>query len=400
MTAIPIDRMSTLALEDALARLDAGFLPLPSEEAAVQDALDRVLAADAVAPADFPPFDRALVNGLALRSAGTVGASAYNPLSFRIETRSDALAENVGQLIAAGERLPAGADCVIPSELVQLDASNLAEIIESVAPESGMERRSNHFRHGTSLLVAGRRLRPCDIALLAAAGLERVTVIRRPRIAIVLVPGGSAAEDLEADAGMLGRLLERDGGTLVGMEHVDRTAADIRQAVSTANADLVLVVGGPARTRDRHFATLLAESAKLEFAEIALTPGGNIAMGFTGSARLFILPAAPVACFWAYEIVVGRALRRLAGRNGTLPFRGASMRLGRKIVSTIGMTEICPVRRSNGGVEPSPGSSPENLLALARSDGFVIVPEGSEGMPAGANLQIYMFDDIATDTTP
>jgi molybdopterin molybdotransferase len=145
---------------------------------------------------------------------------------------------------------------------------------------------------------------------------------------------------------------------------------------------------------------LIADSTKLEFAEIALTPGGSIAMGFTDSARLFSLPAAPVACFWAYEIVVGRAIRRLAGRNAMLPFRRGSMRLERKIVSTIGMTEICPVRRSNGGVEPSPGNSPANLLALARSDGFVIVPEGSEGMPAGTILQIYMFDDIATDVTP
>ena len=121
-------------------------------------------------------------------------------------------------------------------------------------------------------------------------------------------------------------------------------------------------------------------------------------MGRLGTgAPVFLLPGMPVDCLWAYELFAGRAIRRLAGRNPALPFRSREMRLERKIVSNIGMTEIFPMRCAEGQAEPIASFAEAGLMAAARADGFVIVPEGSEGFAAGAAVTVYLFDRHMTD---
>ena len=387
MNADPIDRLPTLSLEKALARIDACTRTLPSEEVAVADALDRMLAVEAVAALDYPPADRAAMDGWALRSADTVGASAYGPLTLAT-SGADGLPPNAAAPVQAGERLPAGADCVAPPEVSQPGAPGTIDIIEPVAPENGIERGASHFARGSILLGPGRRLRASDLALLAVAGIARVAVTRQPRIAILTTGTGSA--EAAATAAMLVPLLERDGGCIAETRNVERAPAVIRQAGAIPTADVVLVAGGPTRGRDRIF--LAACESTPDFAEVALAPGGSMAMGTIGGAMAFSLPAAPVACFCAYEIVVARVVRRLAGHSLSMPFQKVPLKLMRKIVSAIGTTEICLVRRQEDGVEPLTGASPFNLLALARADGFVIVAEGSEGMPAGTAAPVRLFE--------
>ena len=392
--------LPTRSVDDVLALIDARFTALPTEEVASADALGRVLAADAIAARDVPPFDRAMSDGLAARSAETVGASSYSPLPLQLATLADALLANGATAVGAGERLPQGADCVVPPEFTQSGPAGTVEILETVAPESEIERYASHFVRGATMLRSGRRLRPSDVALLATAGVDRVTVTRQPRVALVLAAGAAMAGEVESNASILQPLVARDGGALVSVSRVERTALAIRQAGIAAAADIVLVVGGPGRGRDREAGAALADGGKLDVAELALAPGGNLAFGRTGGGSwLFALPGAPVACFWAYEMIVGRAVRGLAGRDAAMPFRQAAMRLTRKLVSAIGMTEVCPVRRHEDGVEPLPGFSPFNLLALGRADGFVVVAEGSEGMPAGTVVPVHLFDDDAVPMT-
>jgi molybdopterin molybdotransferase len=105
---------------------------------------------------------------------------------------------------------------------------------------------------------------------------------------------------------------------------------------------------------------------------------------------VFLLPGTPVDCLWAYELFAGRAIRRLASGNPALPFRSQEMRLERKIVSRIGMTEIFPMQcREGGRAAPIASFTEAGLMAAARADGFVIVPEGSEGFAPGAAVTVY-----------
>ena len=107
-----------------------------------------------------------------------------------------------------------------------------------------------------------------------------------------------------------------------------------------------------------------------------------------------LLPGTPAACLWSYELFAGRAIRRLGGRDPGLPYRSREMTVGRKIVSAIGMTEICPVCCGAGDtVTPLPSFAETGLMAAVESDGFVIIPEASEGSPQGAPVTVYLYED-------
>jgi molybdopterin molybdotransferase len=107
---------------------------------------------------------------------------------------------------------------------------------------------------------------------------------------------------------------------------------------------------------------------------------------------VFLLPGTPSACLWAYELLAGRAIRRLAGRSGELPFASRDMRLTRKIVSQIGMADVCPVRCTNDGeAEPLAPFAEAGLMSAARGDGFVIVADASEGHAEGATVTVYLY---------
>ena len=109
---------------------------------------------------------------------------------------------------------------------------------------------------------------------------------------------------------------------------------------------------------------------------------------------VILLPGTPAACLWSYELFAGRAIRRLGGRDAELPYRSREMITARKIVSSLGMTEICPVRfTEDDTIEAVPSFVETGLMAAVGADGFVIIPQGSEGHPPGAQLTVYLYDE-------
>ena len=168
----------------------------------------------------------------------------------------------------------------------------------------------------------------------------------------------------------------------------------ISGALVEAGVDIVLVIGGTGPGSDDHSAAALAEAGELAIHGVALRPGETAGLGHTVSGvPVALLPGAPAACLWSYELFAGRAIRRLGARGSELPYRSREMITARKIVSAIGMTEICPVRCGAGDiVEPVPSFAEIGLMAAVGADGFVIVPEGSEGHPQGARVTVYLYE--------
>jgi molybdopterin molybdotransferase len=384
------------SVADAVAWIDAQVAPLAAEMVALAHAAGRVLAQDAVATAAMPPADQAAIDGFALRGDETVGASAYNPRSFRLAAADGAvLAPGAARLVSAGDPLPVGADAVVALEHVQPGPSGSGEVIDAVAAGHGIEPRGRHVMPGTTLLEAGRRLHPHDIGLLAAAGITRVPVIGRPRVRCFLptvTSVGSGAPLADANGPLLQALIERDGGDAMELRRIGRDLAAIAQALRAVEADLVIVAGGTGRGADDQAAAALAEAGELAIHRLALHPGETAGLGRTpAGVPVLLLPGAPAACLWAYELLAGRAVRRRAGRNPALPFRRREMTTARKIVSAIGMTEIVPVRcLSEDRIEPV-ASAAAGIAAAVRPDGFVVISEGSEGVPAGAVVAVHLY---------
>jgi len=115
-------------------------------------------------------------------------------------------------------------------------------------------------------------------------------------------------------------------------------------------------------------------------------------MGRIGNTLVFLLPGNPVSCLCAYDFFAGSAIRTLAGRSRNWPYRRMRARLSRKLVSTVGRVDYGRVMVQGEEAEPLAISGAAILSSTTRADGFVIIPADSEGYPAGAEVEVILYD--------
>jgi len=249
---------------------------------------------------------------------------------------------------------------------------------------------------GALLVPAGTHLSPLHIGMLTRAGLVSLAVVQRPRVRIVVTPKYA---EIDGNGPMIRGLVQRDGGVIADVIAAARTSQGIRNALEADGVDIVLVIGGTGPGTEDHAAAALAATGELAIHGIALRPGETTGLGHTrNGVPVALLPGTPAACLFGYEMLAGRAVRHLGGRNPELPYRRRLMHMRRKIVSAIGMTEICPVRRVEHDIaEPLPSFGEIGMMAAVAADGFVIVPEASEGHPQGAPVTVYLYEGRCID---
>ena len=371
------------SLDAAIAWVNATTESLDGEDVPLLTAWGRVLTEAIRAPGPIPGNNRAALDGFAVQSSASLGASSYNPIRLPL----------IG--VAAGDVLPAGTDAVVPLQLAEPDDQACIGIVEAVAAGDYVEQQGAIAAIGATLVPAGTRLATRHIGLLTVAGLSAVSVVRRPRVRILIPKPTTAGASEASNVSMIRIAVERDGGVIGECVAVERDKMTIRAALVETDADIAIVIGGTGRGANDHSATALADAGELAIYGVALRPGETTGLGRTVSGvAVVLLPGAPASCLWAYELFAGRAIRRLGGRVGELPYRSRETITARKIVSSLGMTEICPVRFGVGDtVEPLPSFAETGLMAAVGADGFVIVPQGSEGYPQGARLTVYLYDE-------
>jgi molybdopterin molybdotransferase len=379
------------------------------EVVAVPGAAGRVLAAEVVAEVAVPGFDRAAMDGYAVRAEETFGASAYNPLPLRVvgtclpgrAPSPTRIGPEMAARIMTGAPLPAGADAVLPAEQAREDGGVL-RITEPISPFRHVGRRGEDIAPGRTVLSVGRVLRPQDLGLLASLGVGEVPVVPAPRVAILitgdeLLPCGARPEGyriVDSNSVMLAALVRRDGGEVISMRLLPDRPEAIREALQI-EADLVLVSGGSSVGEEDHAPRLVAELGELPVHGVALRPASPTGVGFLpgGPARpVFLLPGNPVSCLCAYDLFTGRALRRLAGRPAGLPYRTLPARLGAKIASAVGRVDYVRVRVDRGLAEPLAVSGASMLSTTTVADGFLLVDRDSEGYPEGAEVVVSLYD--------
>jgi len=370
-------------LDAAISWVNGNIARLPAETVPLLSASHRVLAQDIHAAHPIPLTDRAALDGFAVMASATVGASSYNPLPLPLHP------------ISAGASIPPGADAVIPLDLGQTQASNLVECIEAVAPGENVQMRGSIAAAGALLASAGTDLSPAHVGMLISTGGTNVEAIRRPGVQIFVAPGDSV---IDSNGPMCRALALRDGGAVAEILPVERSRPGFRNALDAAEADLVLVIGGTGPGADDHVAGALVEVGEIAIHGIALRPGETAGLGRTrGGTPVVLVPGSPAACFIAYEMLAGRAVRRMGGHDLDLPYQSRTMVTARKIVSAIGMTEVCPVRCQTADiVEPLPSFGEAGLMSAIGGDGFVIVPEASEGYAQGTRVTVYLYEAVAS----
>ncbi len=399
---------SHASVEDVVALIDARVAPLSAERIPAASACARVLAAPVEARIDVPHFDRAAMDGYALRAEETFGASTYCPAMFRVVGRSRPGQPYPGMVdagqavaIATGAPLPAGADAVVPFETTS-SADQTLSVAEAVTPGRHVGVRGEDLRSGDHVLRAGRVLRPQDLGILSALGCPEIEAVRQPRIAILitgdeLLSPFTAPRDFQiadANAPMLAALVARDGGIARVIGPVDDDRASLQSLLRSAceSSDAVLVSGGSSAGPEDHAPSLLAEIGELAAHGIALRPASPAGLGFIGRVPVVLLPGNPVSCLCAYDFFGGRVVRRLAGLAGAWPYRSIVRPLVRKLVSALGRVDYCRVCLEHEGVVPLATSGASILSSTTSADGFVIVPAPSEGLPQGAEVTVWLYD--------
>ncbi len=351
-------------LGEVLASFDIGVAPVAPREEDVRAAVGLTLAADIVIAEARPSQALALRDGYALRAEATADASSYAPAPLvpappRVDT---------------GEPIPANADAVATLDAVNVQHGR-GEALATLAPGDGVLPPSGDIAAGTKLLLSGARLRRIDVALLSTFGIERV-IVRQPCLRVVRASQGGI---VDGAAMLIANAINADSGV------AQTDAMTLQAALNDANVDAVVAVGGTGSGRNDASVRTLARLGKVAFHGIAIAPGETTALGYVGGRPVLLLPGRMDAALAGWLTVGRRMLARLAFR--LIEEQPFAAELARKVASPLGLAEVIPVRRRLGRVEPV-AAGYLSLQALARAEGWILVPADSEGHPEGSRVVV------------
>jgi molybdopterin molybdotransferase len=397
------------SVDEALALLAGQVAPLGVEEVALDDALGRVLAAPVAAEVDVPGFDRACMDGFAVRAADTFGASSYEPVTLALvgtvlpgpAAAAPAVGPGQAVRIMTGSPVPPGADAVVPVERAEVRGERL-RLVTAWPPGKHVARTGEEVRRGEPLLAQGRRLRPADVGLLASVGRARVLAYRRPRLAVVptgdeLVqpgavrpPGGT----YEANGHLLAACARRLGLAVRRVPAVPDRRAALEAALGACEEDLVVTSGATSAGQEDVLPLVVAERGELWLRGVDMRPGHPVAFGRLGGRIVALLPGNPVAAWVCFHALVRPVLRLLEGEPAAAALTPARRRgrLAAKVTSAAGRTDFVRVTiDDDGAVAPLAGGAAA-LLAASRASGLLRVPRALEGLEAGAEVWVEEVD--------
>jgi molybdopterin molybdotransferase len=361
-----ISRLTPLA--DVQAIVDLDVKPVTPRTVELAAAAARTLAGDVLAPAR-PSASLALVDGWALAADATLGAGSYTP----------ALLPEMPQRVEVGQPMPPDTDSVAPFDAVKISGGR-AEALSIINPGDGVLPAGADCDPAIPLRRAGERLSLTDLAAFAAAGIARITV-REPRIRVLPLRGSGI---INAAAWLVAGDIERRGG----LARADEAGRDLGSVLAAENTDAIVIIGGTGNGRNDNSVQILARDARLAVHGIAMTPGETAALGFAGQRPVLMLPGRLDSALAVWLLVGRRILERLSAttlRKESEPVE--TLALARKVTSTVGLSEVVPVRRNGTEAEPM-AIKYLSLSALARSDAWILVPAESEGHSAGSAVQV------------
>jgi len=385
--------------------------PLGAESVPLGAAFRRVLAAPVISREAAPPFDRAEMDGYAVRSGEVAGASEAKPVVLEVAIEITAgslpgaqLRPGTAARIMTGAPVPAGADAVIPREWTREAPRQVSILRPSGGPGSFVGPRGEDFAEGEVLLAAGTRLHAAALALAAAAGVDPVWCRRRPRVAILstgdeLVPAGAPLRPgaiHETNRLLLSALVEAAGGVPVDCGLARDEERDLEEKLGEAlRADAVITTGGVSvGDRDLVRATLARLGVESRFWRVAVRPGKPLAYGLFRGRPVFGLPGNPASVLVTFHLFAGPAILRLQGCERVEPPAFEAI-LEEPVAGPPDRRGYFRGRlRADGNalrVRLAGSQSSACLRSLAGANALVVVPAGAR-LDAGARVRVEPLD--------
>ena len=445
-SASPPSAPRLMSVDEARDRVLAAVArPLRAEAVSPVAAVSRVVAEAVVAMTSLPPWDNAAMDGYAVRSADLSGASNERPVRLMVigEVRAGSepdveVRPQCAVRIATGAPLPAGADAVVPvEETTPLDpvgqpmgtrgrdatgplpASCLVHV--AAAPGASVRRAGSDLAGGAMILDRGAVVTPSAVALIAGAGVRQVRVHRRPRVGVlatgdeIRAPGeplGAAGIPDANRPGLLAHVAAAGAEPIdlgIAADRLDDVLARLRDGI--ARTDAIIVSGGVSVGPYDVVKAAFEAVGRIDLWRVAVQPGKPFAFGTADRSDapqpilLFGLPGNPVSSIVTFELFVRPALRRLAGHPH--PFRPLDRAVLTQDVSkshrrraflrvVAERDDRGIVRRDGRGrvyVRLAGGQGSHVLSALAVTDALAVIPEATDELPNGAEVELWWLDE-------
>src|SRR5271157_230828 len=388
-----------VSVEDALDVLLSLIKPLErTSKIELENADNRILAHDVIAPKDFPHYDMSFMDGYAVRAEDTRGCSPDSPKFLKL-SEGVRLESGFCSQLHTGSDLPEGADAVIKLEDTKNEKDGLMAYRE-VAVGENITPRGKTVKKGDLLYKKGFQLKPTNIAMLATLGLAEIEVFERPKVLVIPTGDEIIERGLEAGPGRINEsnglmcylFVRRYGGmaTVINIvpDDVEKLAESLRRGLKY---DLIVTSGGSSVGKRDHMPEVIESMGKVLVHGVGLKPGRPMGIGYVGQERamtpIIFLPGFPDACAVGTMMFGDRAIKKL-GHYPETRYLKRTVILSERISSFRGTKAVAKVVVEDGK------AAPVSTIGPAPYDGeyaYVIVPDDVDGYDALSEVEsIYL----------
>ncbi len=393
LSDIPVDEASRMF--HAALEVRGAMGRTASEEVTLEEALGRVTARAVWAEASSPHYDSAAMDGVAVRSRETAGATETSPLRLAVDLQA--------VWVDTGDPMPDGFDAVIMVEVVHEVDESTIEILAPAPPYQHVRPLGEDIVATELVLPEGHRVRPIDLGACAAAGVTSVAVRQRPTVAII--PTGTELVEPGAEL-KPGDIVEFNGLVIAGMvrewggesarlapvpDDREAIAAAVRAAVDAY--DVVVVNAGSSAGSEDYTAEVVKELGELLVHGVALRPGHPVVLGVVGGKAVLGIPGYPVSSALTTELFVKPLIEAGLGLEAP-PRAQAKAVMTRNVASPMGEDELLRVRLGRVGerIVATPVQRGAGVItSLVRADGVVTIPRFTEGIGSGEEVTVDLL---------
>ena len=412
--------LEVVSAEEAKKRFEGhlDLTPLPGERVTLAAALGRVLADDLAAPIDVPPFDRANVDGFALRAADSAGAADGAPKQIALNAEVIACGHapkievkpGTATIIATGGVVPRGADAVAMIEHTELiEGIPAIELRRGVTAGQFISYAGSDIARGETLMRKGQLIGSREIGMLAACGLAAIDVVRRPKVAVLstgdeLVTLGDSlrpAGVYDSNGAIISAAIAEAGGEPRSYGAFPDDAAKLEQVVRSAlsECDMVVLSGGTSKGAgdlSHHVVSQLGKPGILVHG-VALKPGKPLCLAVADGKPIAVLPGFPTSAIFTFHAFVAPVIRARAGLS-TEAAQTIEARVPMRIVSEMGRKEFVLVSLVSGeyGTVAFPSAKGSGAVtSFSQADGFIEIDALAGALDADTPARVSLIGDSA-----